>query len=191
MKTRLASDIGDEAAFLIYKKLLTHTLSVCQNIKQLEIRYCFAERIMPELSNNSCTLQYGNDLGDRMANAFANAFEDGFEHVCCIGSDLPEMNEAILLSAFEKLETQDLILGRAFDGGYYLIGMNSLKRELFEGINWSTNQVLKQTVVKAKELNLRTFILPELRDIDTIEDLHCFPDYLDLVKDNDRESGNS
>jgi len=64
----------------------------------------------------------------------------------------------------------DLVLGPATDGGYYLIGMREPVPELFQGIPWSTPQVLKATLDRARELGLRVELLSPLMDVDTIED---------------------
>jgi hypothetical protein len=69
------------------------------------------------------------------------------------------------------------------DGGYYLIGLRSPQPELFEEIPWSTDQVYALTEQKIKARSLSLKILPRLRDLDTVEDLHIF------VRDaNDRQN---
>ncbi len=70
----------------------------------------------------------------------------------------------------------DLVLGPSRDGGYYLIALTArsggaLRRELFEGIAWSTDRVLGETLERAASLGLRTELLDEGTDVDTPEDL--------------------
>jgi len=72
----------------------------------------------------------------------------------------------------------DLVLGPAEDGGYYMIGVRQPRQELLEGIAWSTERVLAQTLERAEALNLRTALLPALLDIDRLEDLLAVPDLL-------------
>ena len=55
--------------------------------------------------------------------------------------------------------------------GYYLVGLTSPQPGLFEGIDWSTERVLQQTLDRARALNLRVFCLPYWYDIDTAADL--------------------
>ena len=64
-----------------------------------------------------------------------------------------------------------MVIGPANDGGYYLLGMKHFYPFLFEGIDWSTEKVLLQTLTKAKQHNLSVSKLIELVDLDTIEDL--------------------
>jgi hypothetical protein len=63
------------------------------------------------------------------------------------------------------------VIGPALDGGYYLLGMNSLIPELFSNISWSSDQVLQQSISKLKLLNRSVTLLESLSDIDRIEDL--------------------
>jgi len=65
----------------------------------------------------------------------------------------------------------DLVLGPGEDGGYYLVGMKQLYPKLFEGIAWSTEKVLAQTMERAASLGLRTDLTPAWYDVDTPADL--------------------
>ena len=79
--------------------------------------------------------------------------------------------------ALGSLHDHDVVLGPTMDGGYYLIGLRTPVPELFENIPWSTGQVYALTEQKVKMLGLSLKILPELRDLDTVEDLHmCIRD---------------
>jgi rSAM/selenodomain-associated transferase 2 len=62
-------------------------------------------------------------------------------------------------------------LGPAADGGYGPIGLRRAIPDLFRGITWSTDQVLKQTLSKAAAAGLKVKVLPALRDVDRPEDL--------------------
>jgi uncharacterized protein len=63
-----------------------------------------------------------------------------------------------------------VVLGPAIDGGYWLIGLRAMHAGLFDGIAWSSDQVLGQTLQRAKTLGLRIQLLRILADIDTEED---------------------
>ncbi|MFM7369303.1 MAG: TIGR04282 family arsenosugar biosynthesis glycosyltransferase, partial [Sphaerospermopsis kisseleviana] len=111
------------------------------------------------------------DLGQRMLRSLVDAFSNNAEQVIIIGTDCPGLNSQILASAFEQLQTSDLVLGPAIDGGYYLIGLQKPILDLFTSISWGTNQVLSQTVTIAQELHLSFVNLPTLADVDRPEDL--------------------
>ena len=65
-----------------------------------------------------------------------------------------------------SLSDDCVVLGPSDDGGYYLIGLKKLYREMFEGINWSTGTVLEETIRKARALNLPVHLLPRSYDVD-------------------------
>ena len=48
-----------------------------------------------------------------------------------IGSDCLDLTTDELEQAFTALETVDVVVGPATDGGYYLLGMNQLQPALF------------------------------------------------------------
>ena len=58
------------------------------------------------------------------------------------------------------------MLGPSDDGGYYLIGLKKLHRQLFEEIDWSTERVLNQTVQRANEIRLEVKLLATRYDVD-------------------------
>lgn len=66
------------------------------------------------------------------------------------------------------------MLGPATDGGYYLIGLSRFVPQVFEAIDWGTDQVLQQTLDCAGRLQLRTTQLDPLSDVDRPEDLHIW-----------------
>ncbi len=106
-----------------------------------------------------------------MARSLCLAFEDNVNSAVIIGTDCPGLNANLLHEAFELLHLYDLVLGPALDGGYYLLALRSFIPELFVGINWSTAEVLQQTVAIAQQLNLSVNYLPALADVDRPEDL--------------------
>ena len=67
----------------------------------------------------------------------------------------------------------DVVLGPTRDGGYYLIalGRDAVRRELFEGVAWSTDTVLADTLARCQQLGLTVELLPEVEDIDVAADL--------------------
>jgi uncharacterized protein len=171
VKTRLAAGVGEEQALEIYRQLLAKTYLALRDVSVSFTTY-FSEFIPynPIHSAENKLVQVGHDLGERMKNAFAENFESGMEKVVLIGTDCPSLEGIHLSQAFEALDQSDLVLGPARDGGYYMIGMKRRADFLFEGITWSTELVLSQTLALAAEQGLQTSLLPVLEDIDTLED---------------------
>lgn len=130
-------------------------------------------KIMEERQGVTLIDQVGDDLGGRMTQAFESLFARGYKHVLIVGTDVPSLPLDHYRQALGLLESHDLVLGPALDGGYYLIGLNRSVPDLFEGIPWSTDQVLKLTQEKARARGLKTALLPPWRDVDTIDDLQA------------------
>ncbi|MBL0110440.1 MAG: glycosyltransferase [Saprospiraceae bacterium] len=103
-----------------------------------------------------------------MLNAFRLTPE--YEKILIIGSDCPGITNDIIEQAYTALDFHDVVIGPSHDGGYYLLGMNTLIPELFQHIPWSTDQVLLETIKVLQHKRLLYKLLPTLRDVDTIED---------------------
>lgn len=114
-------------------------------------------------------LQIGEDLGERMMNAFKEGFQTGFDNIIIIGSDMFHLNQSDLEEAFSRLKDNDYVVGPAEDGGYYLLGMKSLNKKLFQNKIWGTDTVLSDTLkdLKSDEVAL----LDEKNDVDYYEDI--------------------
>jgi rSAM/selenodomain-associated transferase 1 len=130
-------------------------------------------QIMEERQSVKLLDQVGDDLGARMQQAFDAMFAKGYQRVFIIGTDVPSLPLEHYKQALALLETNDLVLGPALDGGYYVIGLKRAVPELFANIPWSTDRVLSMTLEKATSLGLKTARLPEWRDVDTIDDLQA------------------
>ena len=113
-------------------------------------------------------LQRGPTLGDRLCNATDDLLRQGYGAVCLINSDSPTLPRSILVRAMESLarDGDRVVLGAAEDGGYYLIGLKHAHRQLFNGIPWSTSDVLARTIERAAEINLPVELLPAWYDVD-------------------------
>lgn len=115
--------------------------------------------------------QPAGDLGFRMSSMAKQLFERGYGPVLIIGTDCPTLPPAYLVQAFNLLENQSMVFGPTSDGGYYLVGLAYSENRIFQGIHWSSSEVLQQTLASCQELNLTYGLLPLLRDIDVPADL--------------------
>lgn len=170
VKTRLAQSIGDEEALAVYKKLIAHTQRETAGVQAaLLVYYSSAIGTDDGWKHFEKKLQTDGDLGRRMSAAIKTELQQ-CDKVCIVGTDCAELTNEHIKEAFGQLNHHDFVIGPANDGGYYLLGMKSFESKLFDDIDWSTDQVLKQTVHQIKELGKSYFLLPELIDVDTIED---------------------
>ncbi|MDC7994238.1 TIGR04282 family arsenosugar biosynthesis glycosyltransferase [Altibacter sp. HG106] len=187
VKTRLAVTVGDESALEIYKFLLKHTASITQKLPV--DKYVFYSEKVRENDIWSEHVyrkkaQQGTDLGARMLDAFEGLFSVGYEKVIIIGSDMYDLGERDLSNAFTALDSAEVVLGPATDGGYYLLGMKQLLPKLFKEKDWGTDTVLKATLADLN--NKKLTLLDERNDIDYFSDIrhlealqHLLPDHLD------------
>lgn len=122
-------------------------------------------------SKNTFIAQSGKDLGERMFNAFEFAFENGSDSVVMIGTDSPGFPAVFIERAFNFLENSDAVLGESEDGGYYLIGLKTLRKEIFENVEWSSPETFVQTVRNIENCGLSLTCVPKWHDVDFPEDL--------------------
>ena len=174
VKTRLAKDIGIDGALDVYKYLIEHTYEATKELDCSKAVF-YSEYIEIEdiwdTDEYKLFVQKGPDLGDRMLNAFKHAFDKGVEKAVIIGTDCWELSEEVIEEAFEKLDDNDVVIGPATDGGYYLIGMNKLYPGLFHDKKYSHDNVLKDVLTEIGQMDAEFHLLPELSDIDTFQDL--------------------
>ncbi|QDV65407.1 TIGR04282 family arsenosugar biosynthesis glycosyltransferase [Crateriforma conspicua] len=238
VKTRLASDLGDDVAANVYKTFfenLCHSLgsrfrpSDQQSLANLSRSIVFSPATMLDQAMQSIggpwdwTTQQGDDLGERMRHWFYEA-ADGFDSgdaadrpflpkdasaaggpdqaqptdrsvphgtppsdaVLVIGSDCPTVSHHTIRKAIDHLGRNDLVIGPASDGGYYLLGIRTeaLTRcdSLFANIPWSSDKVLSLTLRNANQNGLAIGMLELKDDVDTIEDLNRLRDQLRTTK---------
>ena len=157
-------DAGDAVAFWLLPQLRG-------NVSQSESHYTFTpEKSAPPLHITFYPQGSGN-LGERMQRAFAEGFRDNYQKVAIIGSDCPDCGSRWVQTALTILKAEnDCVIGPSPDGGYYLLAMQALHLALFTSIEWSSEQVLEQTLQASKQADLSTTLLPELKDIDHLED---------------------
>lgn len=183
VKTRLAKTIGNPSALTIYKKLLKHTESVLRPLtcdKAVYYSVKIRENDIWDSNIYQKHQQNGEDLGERMANAFKNSFKNEYQKIIIVGSDLYDLKTEHINQAFEALKNNDVVLGPAEDGGYYLLGMKQFYPKLFQNKNWGTSSVLKETLDNLEQENV--FLLDTLNDIDVYDDIEKYNDLKALIK---------
>lgn len=183
VKTRLAKSIGDSKAAEAYKRLMDFTLDVSSKV-DCDVCLCYAGDKTVEEWNEKVTqveTQEGNDLGERMITAFDKGFSAGYERIVLIGSDCAELREGIIEEAFEALEYNEVTIGPAEDGGYYLIGTNQSLPVLFTNMEWSTDEVFETTFHRIRWAKVGAEFLEKLSDVDEFVDAQRVPWLKDLL----------
>jgi rSAM/selenodomain-associated transferase 1 len=172
VKTRLAKDIGDEAACGVFRQLVEHQLAQISAEWPVEIHYAPREA-RPEmeawLGNRYVYLpQPEGHLGNRLHHAMEGAFARGAQGVILLGGDCPEVTGAVLRETAAKLAEYEVVIGPATDGGYYLMAIRQSQPRLLEDIDWSTEKVFGQTMERVRELGLSSIALAPFSDVDDL-----------------------
>ncbi len=173
VKTRLAAGIGDHAALKVYELLVSYTHRVLSQVDAQKVLF-YSDYFEMDLSiypkNYRFELQSGSGLGEKMSNAFQKLFNEGFDRLLIIGTDCAELTPELINEAFDKLEENEVVIGPAEDGGYYLLGMRRFIPGVFRGIPWSTDQVAALTKDYLSLNGYSYSQLSTLSDVDVIED---------------------
>jgi len=176
-KTRLTAGLSPDDARALREALLLDTLAQA-SAAGMPVTVFYTPvtglREMRALVGDDVRLepQGDGDLGHRMAEAFAHLFADGARHVVLIGSDLPSVPPSRLADACAALEHgDDVVLGPAEDGGYYLVALPRPRPPLFDGIAWGTRDVLRQTLDAAHAAGWSVALVDPWFDVDVPADL--------------------
>ena len=178
VKTRLIPLLGPQGAARLHARLAERTLSTASAAGFDRVELVCSPGI-DHAFFTSKQKRFGvdlrpqgrGDLGDRMYRAFERALRS-HPHAVLVGSDCPALRPADLRAAARALQAGvDAVLSPAEDGGYALIGLRRVSRRLFDGIAWSTPQVLAQTRRRLKQLRWHWKELRTVWDVDRPEDM--------------------
>ncbi len=182
VKTRLAHKTGEETAVELYRCFVRDAIALSRKAGYApsiffhppKAREAMIEWLGGDLAYEA---QEGNSLGERMYTAFRSAFRN-YRRAVLIGTDTPDLPPSLVEEAFRSLKTHDAVIGPAFDGGYYLIGLSSdsLSPDLFQGLPWGSALVFDLTRHIFEEHGLLFHLLPRWGDIDDYDDLAAFFD---------------
>jgi rSAM/selenodomain-associated transferase 1 len=113
------------------------------------------------------------NFGDCLLHTIEEIFARGHTSAVVLNSDSPTLPTAFLVETAAALARPGdrAVLGPSSDGGYYLLGLKAAHRHMFENIAWSTEQVAKQTLERAREIGLDVHRLPVWYDVDDIDGL--------------------
>lgn len=177
VKTRLQNILSPEKCAKLAEAFLKDAVrkakSTCENTIVAFFPPNEVEKLKYVLPDESNFIeQKGENLGDRMFNAFQFAFEKKTDSVVMIGTDSPTFPFDYIEQAFEFLETNsDIVLGKTEDGGFYLIGLRVLRREVFENVAWSSPKTFEQVFENVQNLELHLRETPSWYDVDEESDL--------------------
>ena len=178
VKTRLVGRLTAEQTAALHAAFVRDTsASLSRGNFDLVVAWALRPGRLPDTDlvphGVSSMVQEGPDLGQRLFGALKKVGQSGYDRVAAVGSDHPGLPSQRLEEAFTRLHDVDVVLGPVDDGGYDLIAVRtpSLTMGLFDGISWSTDTVLQETLERAAALGLSVSTLGLGFDVDTPEDL--------------------
>lgn len=177
VKTRLATLLGEAGAARLHERLVERALAtaVAARCGAVEL-HCAPHARHPFFAKMArrygvrLRLQAAGDLGERMHRALARALRAAKAAVL-IGSDCPTLGAADLRRAMRALRSgTEAVLAPAEDGGYVLIGLRRVSRNLFDGLEWGSARVMPETRRRLRSLGWGWRELRTMRDVDRPED---------------------
>ncbi len=177
VKTRLIPALGEQQAAMVHRQLMELTLKLLCDTKpgQVQLWWDLAWDDSEFISGLKLrqtlitAVQSGGDLGNRMYQALRAQLEHAGK-VILVGSDCPVLSADYLEAALSQLDSHDIVLGPAEDGGFVLIGARRLAEGCLTGIVWGVGSVLEETKAKAESFGLSVGLLEPLWDVDVLED---------------------
>lgn len=176
VKTRLAADIGSEAAESFHRLAATAVAEVvadaCIRAPALQACWAVAEREAidaPLWQRFPRMLQGEGDLGARMR-LVHDALRARHGAALLIGADAPQLCSDDLLAAVAAVHAHDRVIGPSLDGGFWLFGSRTAVADTaWETTPWSQPQTRECFIAALGTPPPRA--LRTLRDVDTAADL--------------------
>ena len=172
-KTRLSPPLTLSAAAELFEALLLDTIDLASSITDLDLAVAvtppesipYFERVTPPgtlLLPVTCP-----DIGDCLAQVFEQLLQRGYPQVLAFNSDGPSLPVVHIQQAVQLLVDHDVVFGPSEDGGYYLVALDELHPKIFQNIEWSTPNVMSQSLATARREGLEVGLLPTWYDVDT------------------------
>lgn len=179
----LARTLGEEVASEFHRLSAERLFLELERLLPPVQRYLFYAGNEEESTLRSWTgnqflyeAQIGRDRGERLQHALATIFARHATKAIVVGTDTPDLTAGLIDEALHLLDNYDVVIGPDHSGGYYLLGLKALHRELFHNVPWGTSRVYGHTLRMIKALDLSLAFLPVLIDVNTEDDLRRWMD---------------
>lgn len=184
VKTRMSPPLSPAQCLRLHEALLNHTLARMRPLMAsgVEASLCLTGTLEEALEQAArmeargfeVDVQRGAHLGERLSHALTARFNQGFSKVVFVGTDCPELGAKTVRDAIRALSRQEVVIGPAQDGGYYLIGFAACLPEILQGIPWGTAAVRETTLDRLRRRGVGWKLLERQADLDTFTDLKQF-----------------
>jgi hypothetical protein len=176
VKTRLTGTYPARDVVQLSECMLLDTLALVQTLSRVQVAVmCPAEDVAEIEARLPPGVRVVGQRGAGLAAALASVFEHfvrDFRHVVAVDSDSPHLPPRILQSAFDLLETNEVVVGPTEDGGYYLVGASGTHPHLFDRAALGTDNARDALLANARALGLSVALTEAWYDVDVPADLH-------------------
>jgi glycosyltransferase A (GT-A) superfamily protein (DUF2064 family) len=168
VKTRLHPPLSFEQAATLASASLADTFRAVSALNASRRILLFDGNLFPLGSEPYDVIhQVSGDLDLRLG----AIFDECEGPTVLVGMDTPQLDPAMLAPLCAEWPTDiDAYLGLAGDGGYWAIAMAEPDGSLIRGIPMSRDDTGQLQLARLTEAGLRVRMLPELVDVDTIDD---------------------
>jgi uncharacterized protein len=175
VKTRLTGAYPSRDVVQLAECMLRDTLTLVQKLSRVHVAVMCPSEDVAEIQTLvpegvHVVGQRGNGLAAALDSAFER-FAPDFRRVVAVDSDSPHLPLASLQSAFELLETNELVLGPTEDGGYYLVGGSAMHPRLFDLAPLGRGHARDALLGSARALGLSVAFTEASYDVDLPADL--------------------
>lgn len=182
VKSRLAAALGAERAARFYWECALLVMAKALRLKDVGVFVFFTpEERAGEIESlvmarfgkfeGRFIAQRGRTLGERINHALERLKTMGFARQLVLGTDSPTLPQEYLQRAVDELARVDAVIGPAWDGGTYLVGVRQPDVRVLAGVAWGTGTELGTTYDNLAALGRTALILPRWQDVDSPEDL--------------------
>jgi rSAM/selenodomain-associated transferase 1 len=176
VKTRLTPGLPIEAVASFYGCLLGDTLALARSLDGVEVAVMCPDSDVKELARLAgpaahVVAQKGEGLAAGLTSVFAHFAIGRQRRIIAFNSDSPHLPRSVLEEAFETLATHDVVVGRTYDGGYYLVGAKAYHSTLFISDGMGTSSALERLLSRAQVLGLCVGFTDPFYDIDVVDDV--------------------
>jgi len=175
-KRRIARDLGDAHTHLVAKHLYVNGWSDLLRwpgptaVSTTRPHYLEDDGPFPAKRIDDFVIQTGDNLGQRIQDTENKLRRKHNGPLIFIGSDSPELKQEHFEQASHLLETHDVVLGPAMDGGVTLMGVRDHWPPL-DDLPWSTDRLFTELRQRCRDHMLSVALLEPTHDTDDVYDL--------------------
>jgi uncharacterized protein len=183
VKTRLAADVGEDAAAHVAAACLLDTLAAATGAfgtrvlalsgSLADVPGADAARLRAATRGWAVVRQAGDRLGARLARAHADAAAAFGRPVLQVGMDTPQVGADLLRGCAERLlgPGMDAVLGPAVDGGWWVSGFRTPDLAgALRAVAMSRPDTGERSLAAVRARGAHVAVAPTVRDLDTLAD---------------------